>query len=110
MIKIDRNSIYKGELQYEFDSQVRQVVNGSGFYVVLTAPLLGEGLCDNIFCLDEDLKLKWKVSDPDEICSEDMSSYELMFLEMNSIKAIDKHNRCVTIDTDNGCVKGMAAL
>lgn len=101
-IEINNNS-------YDFDFDIRTVIQYKETYVVLLAIPFNKTEINNIYCLDADAKLVWRVEDLAVRYPElkKLLPYEQMGIKDDIIFASDFYGRNYQINVTNGKIEGV---
>lgn len=103
MIKYEGKRIQSGEQSIDFEYDIRKVEEWKSCYIVLLAIPFDDNTLNNIYCLDKNFNLKWRVEDiAEKYPKKNNLPYEGMSLNDGVLKATDFYGRCYTIDVSNG--------
>ena len=98
-------------LNKRFDHEIREVVEYENCYIVLLSVPFDENMVNNIFCLDDQLNIKWRAEDLDKKYPEKNNlPYEQMTLRKGVIKATDFYGRCYLLNVSNGKIIDMTIV
>ena len=101
-IEINNNS-------YDFEFDIRAVIEYKEKYIVLLAIPFNKTEINNIYCLDAQAKLIWQAEDLSVRCPElkNILPYEQMGIKDDIIFASDFYGRNYQINVNNGKIEGV---
>lgn len=112
MYQYERNHIEIDNNSYDFELDIRAVVQHKENYIVLLAVPFSKTALNNIYCLDAQAKLIWQ--------SEDLSvrypklknllPYEQMGIKDDIVFASDFYGRSYKINPNNGKIEGFTVV
>ena len=107
MYSYEGNIVNINGIKLMFKYSVRDMLKYKEKYIILLEIPYDKDDINNIYCLNENTKLIWKVEDLDKLYPERRNMpYEQIAVENNILYASDFAGRCYHIDIDNGCIIG----
>ena len=109
MYQYEKNYIEINNGSYDFEFNIRIVIQYKENYVVLLAIPFNQTEINNIYCLDSDAKLVWQVEDLSARYPElkTLLPYEQMEIKDDIIFASDFYGRNYQINVNNGKIEGV---
>lgn len=106
---IQKNHIEINNGSYDFEFNIRTVIQYKETYVVLLAIPFNQTEINNIYCLDADAKLVWRAEDLSVRYPElkTLLPYEQMEIEDDAIFASDFYGHNYQINVNNGKIEGV---
>ncbi len=108
MYQYEKNHIEINNNSYDFEFDIRTVIQYKEIYVVLLAIPFSKTEINNIYCLDAQAKLLWRSEDLSVRYSElkNLLPYEQMGIKDDIIFASDFYGRNYKININNGKIEG----
>ncbi len=108
----EKNHIEINNSNYDFDFDIRTVIQYKETYVVLLAIPFNRTEINNIYCIDEDAKLVWQAEDLSIRYPElkNLLPYEQMGIKDDIIFASDFYGRSYKINVNNGKIEGVKTV
>lgn len=112
MYQYEKNHIEINNNCYEFQFNIRAVIEFKKKYMVLLAIPFNQTEINNIYCLDDQAKLVWRAEDLSLRYPElkNLLPYEQMGIQDDIIFASDFYGRNYQINVNNGKVEGIKTV
>jgi len=112
MYQYEKNHIEINNGSYDFEFDIRTVIQYKETYVVLLAIPFKRTEINNIYCLDADAKLIWQAEDLSVRYPElkTLLPYEQMGIKNDIIFASDFYGRNYKINVNNGKIEGVETV
>ncbi len=109
MFQCEKNHIEINSNSYDFEFDIRVVIEHKEKYIVLLAIPFNKAEINNIYCLDEQAKLVWQSEDLSIRYPElkNLLPYEQMGIKDDIIFATDFYGRNYQINVNNGKIEGV---
>ena len=109
MYQYEKNHIEINSNSYDFEFDIRAVIEYKEKYIVLLAIPFNKTEINNIYCLDAQAKLIWQAEDLSVRCPElkNLLPYEQMGIKDDIIFASDFYGRNYQINVNNGKIEGV---
>ena len=106
MCQYDGKSIRINNVCYDFEYEIRTVLEHAGKYIILLAIPFDSEEINNIYCLDSHAKLVWQAEDLSILNPSILNlAYEHMGIKDGAIFASDFYGRSYRINIDSGKIE-----
>lgn len=102
-----KNIVTNGKSTVEFSFNIRSLIEkGNTAFVLLDIPF-NDSAINNIYCLNSDMDIVWKVQDLNQVNPGRKNlPYEQMTIKDNTLYATDFLGRCYRINCNDGKIEG----
>lgn len=112
MYEYNRNHLEINGKGYDFEFEIRSVIQYKENYIVLLAIPYSSNEINNIYCLDAEAKVNWQSEDIASKYPElkNLLPYEHMGLKEDKIYASDFYGRSFEINAETGKIEGRSIV
>lgn len=112
MFSVEKNTIVIDGKSFEFENDIRQIIQHGDKFIVLLAIPFNDNTINNVYCLDDQAKVIWRSEDLNSRFPElkNYLPYEQMQIKDDIIFASDFYGRSFSIRVTDGIINDFAIV